>query len=315
MMTTRIVWRASMSRKTTTATTGMTTATMTGVKTPMIAALVAALFAGCTSVPPDTFEIASPANLAVQSGSSAQLLIPEPTAIKTLDNDKIVVKTSPYSIEYLAQSQWSDRLPRMVQLRLLQAFENTGRIGAVGLPGQGLAIDYQLITEIRRFEIDTSGPATAQIDISVKALNDRNGTVRQSKIFSASAPVGAAGNNAYVAALNRAFDQISGEIVEHELINDPIKSPGIEVDGNKPIDLSGSVERYLSEYFSSFGEDLPPPGLHGRILREVEYPLIAAALAATRGNQVKAADLLGVNRNTLRKKIRDLDISVVRSIR
>ena len=110
-------------------------------------------------------------------------------------------------------------------------------------------------------------------------------------------------------------DEISGEIVEHELTNEPIKAPGSEVDGNKPIDLSASVERYLAEYFSSFGDDLPPPGLHGRILREVEYPLIAAALAATRGNQVKAADLLGVNRNTLRKKIRDLDISVVRSIR
>ncbi|TFF20751.1 nitrogen regulation protein NR(I) [Jiella endophytica] len=110
-------------------------------------------------------------------------------------------------------------------------------------------------------------------------------------------------------------DEISTEIVEHELTNDPIKSPGLEADGNKPIDLSASVERYLAEYFSSFGDDLPPPGLHGRILREVEYPLIAAALAATRGNQVKAADLLGVNRNTLRKKIRDLDISVVRSIR
>ena len=86
-------------------------------------------------------------------------------------------------------------------------------------------------------------------------------------------------------------------------------------DGDEAIDLGQAVERYLSDYFSSFGDDLPPPGLHGRILREVEYPLIAAALAATRGNQVKAADLLGVNRNTLRKKIRDLDISVVRSIR
>ncbi|MBO0902750.1 nitrogen regulation protein NR(I) [Jiella sonneratiae] len=110
-------------------------------------------------------------------------------------------------------------------------------------------------------------------------------------------------------------DEISAEIVEHELTSDPIKGPGIETDGSKPIDLSASVERYLSEYFASFGDDLPPAGLHGRILREVEYPLIAAALAATRGNQVKAADLLGVNRNTLRKKIRDLDISVVRSIR
>ena len=190
-----------------------TIATMNGVKTPMIAALVVALFAGCTSVPPDTFEIASPTNVAVKGGSRAQLLIPEPTAIKTLDNDKIVVKTAPYAIQYLGQSQWSDRLPRMVQLRLLQAFENTGRIGAVGVPGQGLAIDYQLIMEIRRFEIDTSGAATARIDISVKALNDRNGTVRQTKIFSASAPVGGAGNSAYVAALNRAFDQIAGEIV------------------------------------------------------------------------------------------------------
>ena len=66
------------------------------------------------------------------------------------------------STEYLAQSQGSDRLPRMVQLRLLQAFENTGRIGAVGVPGQGLAIDYQLVMEIRRFEIDVAGPATAR---------------------------------------------------------------------------------------------------------------------------------------------------------
>ena len=110
-------------------------------------------------------------------------------------------------------------------------------------------------------------------------------------------------------------DEISAELVEHELSDEYSRSIGAEVDGNRPIDLSAAVERYLSDYFSSFGDDLPPAGLHGRILKEVEYPLIAAALAATRGNQVKAADLLGVNRNTLRKKIRDLDISVVRSMR
>ena len=110
-------------------------------------------------------------------------------------------------------------------------------------------------------------------------------------------------------------EEISAELVEHELSNDSARLSGLDADGGQPIDLGASVERYLADYFASFGEDLPPPGLHGRILREVEYPLIAAALAATRGNQVKAADLLGVNRNTLRKKIRDLDISVVRSIR
>ena len=59
--------------------------------------------------------------------------------------------------------------------------------------------------------------------------------------------------------------------------------------------------------------DLPPPGLYHRVLREIEYPLLSAALAATRGNQIRAADLLGLNRNTLRKKIRELDIQVYRS--
>ncbi len=60
---------------------------------------------------------------------------------------------------------------------------------------------------------------------------------------------------------------------------------------------------------------LPPPGLYDRVLTEMEYPLILAALTATRGNQIKAADLLGLNRNTLRKKIRELGVSVYRSSR
>ncbi len=79
--------------------------------------------------------------------------------------------------------------------------------------------------------------------------------------------------------------------------------------------LSGSVERHLAAYFGEFGGQLPPPGLYYRILRDIEYPLLSAALAATRGNQIKAAELLGLNRNTLRKKIRDLDIQVIRSSR
>jgi len=77
--------------------------------------------------------------------------------------------------------------------------------------------------------------------------------------------------------------------------------------------LSAAVERHLTSYFASFGEALPPPGLYHRILREIEHPLLSVTLAATRGNQIRAADLLGVNRNTLRKKIRDLEIQVFRS--
>jgi two-component system nitrogen regulation response regulator GlnG len=77
--------------------------------------------------------------------------------------------------------------------------------------------------------------------------------------------------------------------------------------------ISTAVERNLSRYFAGFDHGLPPPGLYHRILREVEYPLLSVALAATHGNQIRAAELLGLNRNTLRKKIRDLDIPVIRT--
>jgi two-component system nitrogen regulation response regulator GlnG len=76
--------------------------------------------------------------------------------------------------------------------------------------------------------------------------------------------------------------------------------------------LSASVARHLARYFDLHGGALPPPGLYDRILREIELPLIEIALDATGGNQAKCADLLGINRNTLRKKITDLDIRVTR---
>ncbi|EEB85822.1 response regulator [Roseobacter sp. GAI101] len=76
--------------------------------------------------------------------------------------------------------------------------------------------------------------------------------------------------------------------------------------------LGASVERHLRRYFDQHGSMLPPPGLYARILREIEAPLIEIALSATAGNQAKCADLLGINRNTLRKKITDLDIEVTR---
>ena len=87
----------------------------------------------------------------------------------------------------------------------------------------------------------------------------------------------------------------------------------VEADSEKTLSLS--VERHMNELFKSYGDGLPPPGLYHRVLRDIEYPLISAALAATRGNQIKAAELLGLNRNTLRKKVRDLDVRLMRSPR
>ncbi|WJS86219.1 sigma-54 dependent transcriptional regulator [Paracoccus sp. TOH] len=76
--------------------------------------------------------------------------------------------------------------------------------------------------------------------------------------------------------------------------------------------LAQSVEMHLQRYFDLHGDDLPPPGLYDRILREIEKPLLEIALDATGGNQLRCADLLGINRNTLRKKLTDLNIEVTR---
>jgi two-component system, NtrC family, nitrogen regulation response regulator GlnG len=105
------------------------------------------------------------------------------------------------------------------------------------------------------------------------------------------------------------------EIITLAVVDSELTQPAMtqDTEGGAPDSLSASVERNLTRYFSGFPDGLPPPGLYHRVLREVEYPLLTAALAATRGNQIRAADLLGVNRNTLRKKIRDLDIQVIRT--
>ncbi len=105
-------------------------------------------------------------------------------------------------------------------------------------------------------------------------------------------------------------EEISRAEMEQVLANQPAMEP---FEGGDAGDrLSASVARHLRRYFDLHGGQLPPPGLYQRILREVELPLIEIALDATGGNQARCADLLGINRNTLRKKINDLDIRVTR---
>ncbi len=105
-------------------------------------------------------------------------------------------------------------------------------------------------------------------------------------------------------------DVISGAVVTQEVAARP-SSAGPTGEA-QPQRLAHAIEAHLRRYFDLHGDGLPPDGLYDRILKEMELPLIALSLSATRGNQVRTAELLGINRNTLRKKIRDLDIRVTR---
>jgi two-component system nitrogen regulation response regulator GlnG len=107
-----------------------------------------------------------------------------------------------------------------------------------------------------------------------------------------------------------ADETITARIIEREL-SDGLAPAG--ADG--PVPLATLIERHLVSHFASHADGVPPPGLYDRVLAEVERPLFELTLAATRGNQVRAAEVLGLNRNTLRKRILDLGIDPGRARR
>jgi two-component system nitrogen regulation response regulator GlnG len=106
-------------------------------------------------------------------------------------------------------------------------------------------------------------------------------------------------------------ETIGPEVVEAELAEAAPPQPA----PSRGESLSEAVERHLRGYFAAHRDGIPAAGLYDRVLREIERPLLQLSLAATRGNQIRAAELLGLNRNTLRKKLRELEIEVVRGVK
>lgn len=190
-----------------------------GSAAPAIALCVALAASGCAALPGggpkplDTYELSAPDQGRDQTRGRVQILIAEPSALKSLDSVNVVIKPNPGAIEYLAGAQWADRLPRVVQSRLAEAFQKSGAFAGVGKPGEGLAIDFQVVTEIRAFEVRLDGHQRAHVELSVKILNDRNGTVRAVRSFIAEAAVSGSGNQAYIGALDAAFNEATADIV------------------------------------------------------------------------------------------------------
>lgn len=185
----------------------------------LAAAALVLFLPGCAllgggSKPLDTYDLTAPQPTPGKRARRLQVLIANPTAIKTFDSQNIVIEPRPGAIEYLKGVQWADRLPQVVRARLAETFQKSGRFGGVGQPGEGLAIDYQIIADIRSFDIRVDGGERADVELYVRVLNDRNGVVRAAKLFSATAPVSGAGNDAYVHALDRAFGQVANEILD-----------------------------------------------------------------------------------------------------
>ncbi len=175
------------------------------------------VLSGCSSVGstvPRGYDILAPTAFPGRAGSvRGQLLVIEPKAIASLDTERIAVRGPGGAYSYLSDGSWADRLPKLLQARIIQAFENANRLRSVGRPGDRLASDWQLLADVRSFEVVATGSTEVVVELSVKLVNDRSGRIRAARVFSARAP--AAGTDAanVASAFNQASAKVLAEIV------------------------------------------------------------------------------------------------------
>lgn len=162
--------------------------------------------------PPATYDLTAPATFESVGSTSAQLAVTAPAAVGALNSERIVVRPQPTLVTYLSGAQWNDRLPVLVQARLIEAFQNSGRVRSVAPPGGAQVSDYGLVTDLRDFEV-LAYEKTAVIDISARIIADSNGRVVASRHFRTVVPLPGDSPEVMIAGLNKAFDGISREIV------------------------------------------------------------------------------------------------------
>jgi phospholipid/cholesterol/gamma-HCH transport system substrate-binding protein len=149
-----------------------------------------------------------------EKAAKSQLVVLEPTALVALDTQRIIFALGAGEGPAVDVAQWSDTIPKMLQARIVQSFENSKYVGAVATPMEGLASDYQLVINVRGFQI-APGPAgspVAQVEFAAKVVGD-GGRIVGSRTFSAAAPapdIHAAGS---ASAIDEAFGKAATDLV------------------------------------------------------------------------------------------------------
>lgn len=187
----------------------------------MAVSLSCMLLAGCigrlvTSPPPNTYDLTGPAGVSTVRGKTGgpQILVPSPTALQILAGQRIVVAHGSL-LAFYPNAQYPDTLPNVLQARIIETFERSKLAHAAGRPGEGLSIDYQLLTDIRSFNIVVqNGGMEADVELSARIMNDRTGRVVDFKVFRAAVPIAADTAPAAVAGLNTALDQVLIEMAD-----------------------------------------------------------------------------------------------------
>ena len=189
-----------------------------GVRLPLKAALTAIglVLSGLTACggggTPLTFDLAAIPGQARPGGPGRSIVVAEPVGLQPLEADRIIVREPSGSLSFLGGGQWADRLPRLVQTRLIQSLENSGRLRSVTRPSDKVVSDYQLVSEIREFDI-AAGSGEAVVDISAKLISDSTGKVAAARVFAARVPIGKVDPQTAATGLDAALGRVLGEMV------------------------------------------------------------------------------------------------------
>ncbi|KQP50481.1 ABC transporter [Methylobacterium sp. Leaf399] len=180
---------------------------------PALAAIVlATALGGCGGAAPLTFDLMALPGQGRVAASARSIVVAEPVGLQPFEADRIIVREPGGGLSFLGGGQWSDRLPRLLQTRIIQSLENSGRLRSVSRPGDKIAAQYQLISEIRAFDI-AAGSSEAVVDLSVKLIADASGSVVAAKVFQARVPIAKVDPGSAAAGLDRAMAVVLADIV------------------------------------------------------------------------------------------------------
>jgi phospholipid/cholesterol/gamma-HCH transport system substrate-binding protein len=170
---------------------------------------------GAPKAPPLSYILSAPEFPPPQEPESkaltSQIALPEPTALVAFETQKVLVAPSPDELKPLEEGQWADSVPKLVQAKMVESFQNAG-FAHVDKATDGFTPDVQLLLEIRSFEVSLAAPSAAQIEISAKLLG-ADGKIAAERSFRATAPATGVDSPAAAAALNQAFQTVAHDIV------------------------------------------------------------------------------------------------------
>lgn len=163
--------------------------------------------------PVPAFNLRAPAAVQRSGAIRGQMVVPEPSAISVLDSERIVVRPSAGQVATLAGAQWSDRLPKLLQARIVEAFENSSRLRSVGRPTDGLTADYQLLVDVRAFQLSVAPEAVGEVEIAAKIVAGGSGRIVGGRVFRATTPAAGTDGAEAVAAIETSFQDVTAQLV------------------------------------------------------------------------------------------------------